>query len=198
MACWARGGVGPAGIFARWGKQGIEDVGLDDLALLFALHNQIREGDASIDDVFPAPGSTPTAKAASALTVSGTDDAKAKLKARRRKKGDDEAPPPPTPTPVAALAPPAATPQAPLSPKALLAQAAERAKVNGIRLLRTIQTKYGVGVDKMPEPLALSLADLLEKAATGTLNVITEGDQFDVTDDMGRSMLPAGKEAVAA
>ena len=53
-------------------------------------------------------------------------------------------------------------------------------------------------MDKMPEPLALSLADLLEKAATGTLNVITEGDQFDVTDDMGRSMLPAGKEAVAA
>src|SRR3990167_5006419 len=60
LASFAKMGVGADRIFARLGKQGIEDVGLDDLALLFALHNQIREGDASIDDVFPAPGSTPT------------------------------------------------------------------------------------------------------------------------------------------
>lgn len=48
-------GVHPDRIFARLGKQSIQDVTLDEVALLIALGTSIKEGVAQIDEAFPPP-----------------------------------------------------------------------------------------------------------------------------------------------
>jgi hypothetical protein len=47
-------GVSAERVFGALGVDGIEDIGLDELADLFAMYQGVKNGDSDIDDVFPA------------------------------------------------------------------------------------------------------------------------------------------------
>jgi hypothetical protein len=68
-------GVPVAHIFAAVGKAAIEDIGLDELAMLKGLATALRDGDTTVDEAFPDP-----AKAAEAANgTSRADTLKSKL-----------------------------------------------------------------------------------------------------------------------
>jgi hypothetical protein len=47
-------GVTPERVFGALGVEGLEDIGLDQLADLFAMYQGVKNGDSDIDEVFPA------------------------------------------------------------------------------------------------------------------------------------------------
>lgn len=51
---FAKMGVRPEQVYAKVGKQGVDDITLDDLAVLIGLSTAIRDGDTSVDEEFPA------------------------------------------------------------------------------------------------------------------------------------------------
>lgn len=48
-------------VFAKLGKKGIEDIGLEELEQLIGYGTAIKNGDATVDEVFPAPAPAPAA-----------------------------------------------------------------------------------------------------------------------------------------
>ena len=48
-------GVTPERVFAAINVAGLEDVGIDQLADLYAMYQGVKNGDANVDEVFPAP-----------------------------------------------------------------------------------------------------------------------------------------------
>jgi hypothetical protein len=56
-------GVPPDRVFARLGKATIEDVGLEDVEILIGLGTSIKNGEQTIDDVFPPVSLAPAAPA---------------------------------------------------------------------------------------------------------------------------------------
>lgn len=68
-------GVEEARVLAALGKQGIEDVGLDDFVTLKGMVNTIKEGEATVDELFPDPKAEERAAAKAAKRgVAGLKD----------------------------------------------------------------------------------------------------------------------------
>lgn len=63
IAHFGKMGVQPAQICAKVERTGVEDITLDDLAVLIGLSTAIKDGDATIDDAFP-PLETPKKESA--------------------------------------------------------------------------------------------------------------------------------------
>lgn len=55
LAYFGKMGVRPEQICEKVAKPGIEDINLDDLALLIGISTAIKEGDTSVDEEFPPP-----------------------------------------------------------------------------------------------------------------------------------------------
>lgn len=66
-------GVPVERVFARIGKEGIADVGLEELEILIGLGTAIRNGEQSIDDAFPAlmPAPAPVSEDGRRITMRG-------------------------------------------------------------------------------------------------------------------------------
>ena len=93
IASFAQWGVSADRIFARLEVGGVEDIGLDDLPELFAMYQSIKNGEAQVEDYFPAKGGTVHSAGSGPLddapeVTSGKQDATAAEAAR---KADDDA-----------------------------------------------------------------------------------------------------------
>jgi len=87
-------------VLARIGKAGVEDIGLDDIATLIGYGTAIKDGDATIDQMFPAVGAAgaPPAPAAAAddgrkISLRPETTAEAKTDPTREDKPAEDAPP---------------------------------------------------------------------------------------------------------
>jgi len=89
LAAFAELGVAPDRVLTKLERAGIEDLDLEDLAILHGLLTAIKDGETSIAEQFPAPAA---AEGAPSTTAALTE------RLRRRRRGDPAAAAPPDPT----------------------------------------------------------------------------------------------------
>lgn len=113
-------GVPPERVYAVVEKASIEDITLDDIGTLRGLYTAIKEGDATIDEVFPAPAKP--SNGTEQKPASKSDELADKLKAQKT----EAASPEPVSAPTGDLFPNADTKPAAQTPAELLAPHRER------------------------------------------------------------------------
>jgi hypothetical protein len=95
--------VDPARIFAAIGVKGVEDITLEQLEILIGYATAIREGDSTVDEIFPPASAIPMPQRASEAAQNGTPNGAPKTGTNGTPAPTASAAPPPTPPSATAI-----------------------------------------------------------------------------------------------